>query len=785
VFFHLDPLWSSDAIDAIAIDCYWPLADWRDGTSHADYLAGARSIYDLTYLSANMAGGEGYDWYYASASDREQQLRSPITDGSGKPWVFRYKDIKAWWLNAHYNRPGGVESEASTSWVPQSKPFWFTEIGCPAVDKGANQPNVFVDPKSSESALPYFSRGTRDDLIQRRYLRAFIEAFDPASDGYMAGLNPVSGLTGERMVDVAHVHVYTWDTRPYPAFPRNTDVWGDGDNWRLGHWLNGRFAAAPLAETVQALFGDYGFDDHETGVLNGTVPGFVIDRLMSPRDAVQPLELAYFFDSIESGGRIVFRHRGAEPPVLSLAPDDLVEERSDDALLTLTRAQETDLPASAKINYIAGANDYRQAVAEARRLAGASGRVSQADLPLVLEHETAAEIADSWLFEAWASRERAAFKLPPSALALEPGDTVTVSAGGETRLLRVTDIGEHGVREIEARSVDPEVYGGVIAGGRSGDPGAVPLAGRPAVEFLDLPLLRGDEPPEAGYVAAFQSPWPGGVAVYGSPETSGYALRALADVPAVMGETLDELAEGQAGVIEGRRFRVEVASGELTSVSRLQLLAGRNVAAVRNAAGEWEVLQFETATLVAPSVYELSGLLRGQGGTETAMGASPVAAGATFVLLGGGIARVNLTLDELRLPLNWRYGPAARDIGDASYATTAHTFQGRGLKPLSPVQVRAVRSDGDVVLSWIRRTRFGGDSWDVAEVPLGEEAERYEVDILDGDDVVRTISSAVPSAIYTAAEQIADFGAEQSVVHVAVHQMSAVLGRGSAKRAAV
>ncbi len=146
---------------------------------------------------------------------------------------------------------------------------------------------------------------------------------------------------------------------------------------------------------------------------------------------------------------------------------------------------------------------------------------------------------------------------------------------------------------------------------------------------------------------------------------------------------------------------------------------------------------------------------------------------------------MNLTLDELRLPLNWRFGPAVRDIGDASYMTQAHTFAGQGLKPLSPVHVRARREDGDIALSWIRRTRSGGDSWDVAEVPLGEDRERYEVDILDGDDVVRTISSTTPSAVYTAAEQVDDFGAEQSVVHVAVHQMSAVYGRGSVKRAAV
>ncbi|HEY8195258.1 MAG TPA: glycoside hydrolase TIM-barrel-like domain-containing protein [Hyphomicrobium sp.] len=120
------------------------------------------------------------------------QLRTPITDGSGKPWVFRYKDILSWWSNPHHNRPGGAESADATAWVPQSKPFWFMEFGCPAVDKGANQPNVFVDPKSSESMLPYYSRGIRDDLMQARFLQVFRDAFDWTKSGYIAGLNPIS-----------------------------------------------------------------------------------------------------------------------------------------------------------------------------------------------------------------------------------------------------------------------------------------------------------------------------------------------------------------------------------------------------------------------------------------------------------------------------------------------------------------------------------------------------------------------------------------------------------------
>ena len=94
------------------------------------------------------------------------------------------------------------------------------EVGCGAVDKAANQPNVFVDPKSSETALPYFSSGRRDDYMQRRYLQAILEAFDPAGPGAVPGLNPVSTVYGGRMVDVSRVHVYAWDLRPFPVhFP--------------------------------------------------------------------------------------------------------------------------------------------------------------------------------------------------------------------------------------------------------------------------------------------------------------------------------------------------------------------------------------------------------------------------------------------------------------------------------------------------------------------------------------------------------------------------------------
>ena len=171
------------AIDFVGIDNYMPLSDWRDGAGHADAAAG--SIYNLDYLRGNVAGGEGYDWYYASAADRRSA--GALADHRRRLWRG---------LGLSLQGPGelvvggalstgsaGVKGGAATAWQPRSKPIWFTELGCPAVDKGTNQPNVFHDPKSSESFFPYFSSGARDDLIQYRYLQAtFAHWADPANN---------------------------------------------------------------------------------------------------------------------------------------------------------------------------------------------------------------------------------------------------------------------------------------------------------------------------------------------------------------------------------------------------------------------------------------------------------------------------------------------------------------------------------------------------------------------------------------------------------------------------
>ena len=57
---------------------------------------------------------------------------------------------------------------------------------------------------------------------------------------------------------------------------------------------------------------------------------------------------------------------------------------------------------------------------------------------------------------------------------------------------------------------------------------------------------------------------------------------------------------------------------------------------------------------------------------------------------------------------------------------------GIGLRPLAPVHLRSERDAGDIVFTWIRRTRIDGDGWELADVPLGEEREAYEIEVIAG-----------------------------------------------------
>ena len=762
LLFNLDPLWSDANIDFIGIDNYLPLADDRDATT-----------YDPAALAAAIQSGEDYDWYYASGAGRAAGTRTPITDALDKPWVWRAKDLWSWWSNAHYDRATGAESASPTAWTAKSKPIRFTELGCPAVDKGANQPNVFFDPKSSESALPYFSNGERDDLIQRRFLEAHFAFWnDPAN-------NPASTHYDGRMVDTDNIHVWCWDARPYPFFPARSDVWGDAANWRRGHWLNGRLGAIQLPALVNAIAQD---DSLDTSQLTGLVTGYAVTGTMSPRDALEPLGIAYHFDAAETQGSIRFTMRG-QSTATPLTEHDLALTGGEPNFgFTLTRAQETDLPNASRIQYIDADADYRQASTESRRLTTASERVATSNLPLVMDQGQAIGIGGRLLQDAWTMRETAVFALPPSRLALDVTDEVVLAASDRDRRLRLTQIDDGTERRIEACATDPSLYEPLSGPGRA--PGlmqSVTQPGRALAVFLDLPLLTGADTPWSPHVAATADPWPGSIAILRSATDSAFAPDTTLTKAATAGRTTADFYSGPFWRWDTvNQLRLRLTAGTLASRDDLAILGGANGLALQNEDGGWEILQFATATLTAPDEWTLTRLLRGQQGTETAM-RNPVPAGARIVVLDAALKQLALNQNEATLPFHYAWGPPGKPLSDSSWQTTEQQFAATGLRPLAPAHLAATyTATGDLTLTWTRRTRVAGDSWDQTDVPLAEESERYEIGILDAlGAVVRTVTATEPTATYTAAQIAADFPSGlPSPFCFTVAQRSAAFGPG-------
>lgn len=768
IYFHLDPLWSDPNIDFVGVDNYMPVSDWRDGTPNLDGVSG--SIYNIDYLKANIAGGEGYDWFYDSPEGEAAQLRKPIQDlAYGEHWIYRYKDFESWWGSDHHDRIGGVRSPIASAWIPQSKPIRFTEYGCAALDKSTNQPNVFLDPKSSESALPRASNGRRDDFIQMQYLRAMAEFWsDPAK-------NPNSQQYSGRMVDLDHSHVWAWDARPFPEFPGNSDLWQDGANYAKGHWLNGRASGQPLAGVVAEICDSASANSAtlDLSATYGSVRGYTIGETSTARTDLQPLLLGYGLDVRERDGTLQFYLRGGtpshtiDPSKLALTTDLTGDLESDRSAIAETTGR-------VRLTYLLAESDFEVRSTEAVFPDETSPIVSQSEVPLLLTGAEARAIAERWLAEARVARDKLHFALPKSALAIRAGDIVSLS-GSNYRIDRQDN---SDVQLIEAVRVDAGSY---RAGPEVDDaPNRLsPATGLPTFPlFLDLPLLAGGEVPQSPHVAVSASPWPGPVAVWSAASDAGYNFNTQVDVPATFGVTESALANALPALWDnGIALRVKLSSGQLSSASRADVLNGGNVAAIGDGSAEnWEVFQFSDAVLVAPRTYELRGRLRGQVGSDAIMPANwPI--GSYFVLLDNATPQIDLPIAVRGLLRYYRIGAAARGYSDASVVLQTHAFNGIGLRPYSVSHIAALGHPGnDIALTWIRRTRIEGDSWLSTEVPLGEDSESYLIRVLLGASVLREVTVTQPIWTYTAAMQSAD--ATGASFQIAVAQQSTRFGAG-------
>ena len=722
---------------------------------------------NITGLVATDLGGGKWRWEFIFTANAD---RTTLSVGAGPDSATSGETVIVLGVDAARSL---ATDASSTNYVRSTKPIWFTELGCAAIDKGANQPNAFLDAASSESAVPPYSNGARDDAMQRAYLEEHLNHW-----------------AGDAMI--GRILIWAWDARPSPAFGQDASLWADTANWQRGHWISGRLGAAPARETVRDIFARAGFAAGQIDPIGSVVDAVVAGSIASPRTMLEALAPVHQVQVVESGAVVRVSRWAGQPVRATVDLGDLVRLEGNPDDMTRKRAQETDLPRVLNVTWSEPTADDQQASYAAQRSGTTSTRTAAQTLPVVMPAEKGKATAETLLREAWTGRETLSLTLPPSLLKLEPGDLFALS--GEQNAWRIEEIGDGGARSVSARRTDPDASPLLAtpanAAFRTRAGNTILRAGRPTLLMIDGPLLADTDAPVAAHVLARAQPWGDGVAIYRSASTTGFALDTVLGTPGGVGALVSALPPGilwrwdMASVLE-----VSIPGRVLSSVDDLSVCNGANMLAVEQTSGEWEILQFATAVLIAPQTYRLTRLLRGQRGSEQAMGPLAAPVGAAVAVLDAAVLRTATGTDLKDVTLNWRYGPARLDVADLSFREQSFTLRGRGLRPFAPVHFLGTRAFGatDWQVSWIRRTRFGGDSWSLVEVPLNEDAEAYVFEVLDvtATTVLRSVALATPAFTYTAAMQTADFGAVQATFNARVVQISTAFGRGLAATALI
>jgi hypothetical protein len=743
-WYNMDPLWASSNIDVIGIDAYFPLTD---APQHG---------YDIDALIDGWTSDEGYDWYYTDPERTMQAMLDP---------PYAWKNIDWFWNNTHTNPGGGI-----TAWTPQMKKIWFTEYGFPSVDGASNQPNVFYDPSTASSAFPYHSKGRVDFRAQRAALMATEQKWKASS-----------------MVE--RMFIWTWDARPFPYWPDLISIWSDGGAWKTGHWVQGKLGISSLAGIISDLCQRGGLEagDIHLGKLTDQVEGFILHTPQTIRQAIETLQQGYFFDTVESDNILKFLARG-NADALTILEDDLVPERSETVseLFKIQRMQEIDLPKRINIIYLNRLFNYQNATQYSQRITTLSQENQTVQLPIVFPDQVAKNAADIRLFSDWVARTSYSFTLPMKYAKLEPTDVIVVLVDGITHRMRIVSVQIQSPRILRVQAVaeDTSAYDFYTQPGQGSQLLQQTLTiPSTRLELMDIPAFPGDDNDKAVLrlaVIGSNAGWTGATVYRSDDNGASYNPMIDMNVPSVIGNAANGLPVGPSTVFDEANTVTVIltGNGELESATELSVLNGANAAVLGN-----EVIQFKTATLVEPGKYTLGGLLRGRLGTEWAI--SIHAAGERFVLLNGSITRQILANTIIGLVRN--YKPVTFNSSLGVTASQNFSYNGAALKPYSPVHIVGTRDgSGNLSIGWVRRTRISGGWQDNVDVPLNEETEAYEVDIMDGSNVVRTITGlTTPTASYTAAEQTTDFGSLQANLLVKVYQLSAIVGRGYAGIATV
>jgi hypothetical protein len=353
---------------------------------------------------------------------------------------------------------------------------------------------------------------------------------------------------------------------------------------------------------------------------------------------------------------------------------------------------------------------------------GGNGRNERVDVPAVLTAWAAKAVAEAVLARGEAARVRRTVAPGLSAIDLTPGAVVEIAGEvGRWRVARASLTGwavELDLVRIAGTGVALTASSGRVL------PQADAVAGRTVLAPFEVPALD-DVPlaaPRLTVAAAGTHPgWRSAALLTSINDGATWTDAGATALPAVIGRAEQPLPPGSTALTDSVGVvvvRLAHAAMQLFDADDAAIDGGANLALIGS-----ELVQFGRAESLGEARWRVSRLLRGRRGTEWAV--AEHAADEPFVLIEEGAVRT------IALPAGTAaVRVIASGVGDDTPVTTAATLNGSSVRPPAVAHLRwQAEASGEAKVHWVRRSRAGWRWIDGADVPVGEEAERYVVTV--------------------------------------------------------
>lgn len=531
------------------------------------------------------------------------------------------------------------------------------------------------------------------------------------------------------------------------------------------------------------------FDAAPLRTLSKPLRALALSQTANTRSALEVLQKGWFFEC-SATDKLTLRPR-ATAPVDRIPFADLGfsgQSGGVDEPLALKVGNDLEQPAQLALTYANMAGDYNADTQFSDRLVSGQASTQTLQVPLGMLPAEAKAIADALLFDTIASMHSTTLTVPLRYARLEPGDVVeAVALDGRVLRLRITTRKDQQMF-LELECVLDDV--GALESSAITDTGYISVSEPTRVpgtvwEAMDIPILRDADNASGFYLAAApesinypKDQWRGAVAAASWDGVDYAHLQTLLDA-AVLGQCTTVLPAWEGGPVfdEASTLTVRVW-GQLASSTREAMLLDDTANALLVGA---EIVRFRHAELLESDVpanvftYRLSSFLRGQRGTEWAMGGH--VANERCVLLNTKLRRQLTQANEVNIPVQLKVLTSGKLLSSVEPRTFTDTAV--ALKPFSPAGLRGLVDADGVHLRWQRRTRLAYRYGGVAPVvPLGEAIESYRVQVWKGGVLLRTAMTTTTEFLYTPVMRAADGLAGGELLRFVVAQMSAAAGAG-------